>query len=118
MKFMNKFINPPCNSHFLRNCTYTRSEKSVILLEDISSSQAGIESVVSLTVTDAAVCPFPLDAPEEKVFGERGEESSMGGPERPVEEVDVRETEACTEADVNDEDVGVVGGVAYIDVSG
>ena len=40
----------------------------------------------------------------------------MGGPEPPVE--DVREIEVGTEADVEDEDVDVVGGVSDIGVSG
>ena len=42
----------------------TMSEKSAILLADISSSQADTELVVR-----AAVSPFPIDAPEEKVVG-------------------------------------------------
>ena len=42
------------------------SEESVILLEDISSSQADNKSIVR-----AAVSPSPVDVPEEKVAGER-----------------------------------------------
>ena len=45
------------------------SEKSVILLQDISSSQADTESVVG-----AAVFLSPFDALEEKVAGERERE--------------------------------------------
>ena len=89
------------------------SEKRVILLEDISSSQADTESVVR-----AAVSPSPFDVPEEKVFGERGEESPVGGPEGPTEVSGVCETEAGTEADLEDEDVDVVGGVDEVGVSG
>ena len=48
------------------------SEESVILLEEISSSQAGNKSAVQ-----ADVFPSPFDVPEEKVAGERGEESPV-----------------------------------------
>ena len=91
------------------------SEESVILLEDISSSQADTKSVVL-----AAVSPSPFDVPEEKNAGERGEESPVGGPEWPNEVGGVCETEAGTEADVEDEDenVDVVGGVDEVGVSG
>ena len=62
---------------------------------------------------------FPLsssDAPEEKVAGERGEESPVGGPKGPAE--DLCETELGTEADVEDEDVDVVRGIDEAGVSG
>ena len=75
------------------------SEKSVTLLEDIRSSQADPESVVGVAVAEIVVSPFPLDAPEEKVV-EIGEESPVRGPKGPVE--DVCETEAGTEADLED----------------
>ena len=57
------------------------SEEGVILLEEIISSQGDNKSVFR-----AAVSPSPLDVPEEKVAGERGEESPVGGPEGPNEE--------------------------------
>ena len=41
----------------------------------------------------------------------------MGGPEGPTEETDVCETEAGTEANVENEDVDVVGGVEEVGVS-
>ena len=90
------------------------SEESVILLEKISSSQADSESVVQ-----AALSPSPFDYPEEKVAGERGEESPVRGREAPNEVGGVCETEAGTEADVEDEDedVDVVGGVDEVGVS-
>ena len=91
------------------------SEVSVIFLEEISSSQADTNSIVR-----AAVSPSPFDVPEEKVAGERGEESPVGGPDGPNEVGGVCETEAGTEADVEDEDedVDVVGGVDEVGVSG
>ena len=56
------------------------SEKTVMLFGEFSSSQADTESVVQ-----AAVSPFPFDAPEEKITGERGEVSPVGGPEGSVD---------------------------------
>ena len=69
------------------------SEKSVILLEDISSSQANTESGVR-----AAVSLSPVDVYEEKVAGERSEESLVGGPEGPIKVGGVCETETGKEA--------------------
>ena len=91
------------------------SEESVTLLEDISSSQADKKSVVR-----AAVSPSPFDVPEEKVPGERSRESPVRGPEEPIEVSGVCETEAGTEANLEDEDedVDVVGGVDEVGVSG
>ena len=89
-----------------------KSEKSIILFECISSSQADIEAVVG-----AAVSPFPFDAPDEKFVGERGKDSPVGVPERTVEEGDVRETEVGTEVDVKNKDYDVVGGVVDVGVS-
>ena len=51
-KIMNEIISPPCNS------------------------QADTESVVR-----DAVSPYPFDVSEEKIAGQRGEESPVGGPE-------------------------------------
>ena len=84
------------------------SEESIILLEDISSSQADNKSVVQ-----AVVSPSPFNVPEGKVAGERGEETPVGGPDGPNEVGVVCETEAGREADVKDEDevVDVVCGV-------
>ena len=84
------------------------SDDSVILHAEISSSQVENKSAVQ-----AAVSPYPLAVPEENVAGERSEERSVGGPEGPIEVGGVCETEAGTEADMEDEDedVDVVGGV-------
>ena len=91
------------------------SEDSVIFLAEVSSSQVDTKSAVQ-----AAVSPSPLNVPEENVAGERGEESPVGGLERPVEVGGVCEAEAGTEADVEDEDedVDVVGGVDEVGLSG
>ena len=90
------------------------SEQSVVLLEEISSSQAECKSVFR-----AAVSPSPVDVPEEKVAGERGDESRVGGLDGPNEVSGVCETEAGTDADVGDEDedVDVVEGVENVGVS-
>ena len=58
--------------------------------------------------------------PQENFAGERGEESPAAGPEGPIEIGGVCETEAGTEADVEDEDEDVddVGGVDEGGVSG
>ena len=91
------------------------SEDTVIFLAEISSSQAHNKSAVQ-----AAVCPSPFAVHEKKVAGDRGEESTVGGPEGPIVVGGVCETEAGTEADVEDEDedVDVVGGVDEDGVSG
>ena len=82
LNFMNEIINPPCENLLAPlSDFYVRhiSEGSVIVLEDINSSPEDTESVIR-----AAVSLSVFDAPEEKVAGEGGEESSVGGPKRPV----------------------------------
>ena len=64
---------------------------------------------------------FPFECPrKECCWRERGEESPVGGLERPVEVGGVCETEAGTQADAEDEDedVDVVGGVDEVGLSG
>ena len=91
------------------------SEDSVIFLAYINSSQADNNSTVQ-----AAVSRSPVVVLEENVAGERGQESPVGGPEGPIEVGGVCETDASTEADVEDEDedVDIVGGVDEVGVSG
>ena len=91
------------------------SEKSVILLEVISSSQADTKSAVQ-----AAVFLSRFDVLEEKVAGERSEGSPVRGPEGPNKVGGVCQTETGKDADVEDEDedVDVVGGVDEVGVSG
>ena len=62
----------------------------------------------------------PHAVPKGKINGERGEESPVGGPEGLNEVGGVWQTEAGTEADVEDEDedVDVLGGVNEVGVSG
>ena len=52
------------------------SERSVIFLGEVNSSQADNKSAVQ-----AAVSASPVVVPEENVAGERGEEKPVGGPE-------------------------------------
>ena len=92
---------------------WSRSEDSVIFLAEVNSSQADKKSAVQ-----AAVSPSPFVVHEENVAGERGEESPLGGPEGPIEVGGVCETKAGTEADVEDEDEDVVGGVDEVGISG
>ena len=91
------------------------SEDSVIFLAEISSSQADNKSA-----DQAAVSPSPFVGSEENVAGERAEESLVGGPEGPIVVGGVCQTEAGTEADVDDENeaVDVVGRVDEVGVSG
>ena len=91
------------------------SEDSVIFLAEVNSSQADKKSAVQ-----AAVSPSPVVVTEEKVAGEKGEESPVGSPEGPIEVGGVCETEPGTGVVVEDEDedVDVVGGVVKFGVSG
>ena len=91
------------------------SEHSVIFLAEINSSQVDNKAAVQ-----AAVSPSPFVVPEENVTGERGEESPVGGLEGPIEVSGVCETEAGTEVDAEDEDedVDVVGGVDEVGLPG
>ena len=57
------------------------------------------------TFFESSSCCFPFpffDVPQEKVAGERGEDSPVRGPEGPSEVSGVCETETGTEADVED----------------
>ena len=95
------------------------SDDKVIFLAEVNSSQADNKSAVQATVS-----PSPFDVPEEKVAGERererGEESPVGGPEGLIEVGSVREAKAGTEADAedDDDDIDVVGGVDEVGLSG
>ena len=72
------------------------------------------------SAVQAAVSPSPFVVAEENFAGERAEDSPVGGPEGPIEVDRVCETEAVTEADAEDEneDVDVVGGVDEVGLSG
>ena len=91
------------------------SDENVVFLAEVSSSQAD-----GMSAAQAAVFTSPFAVPEGKVAGERGEESPVGGPEGPIEVSGVCETDAGTEAEVEDEDedFDVVGGVNEVGVSG
>ena len=91
------------------------SEDSVIFLAEITSSQVDNKSAVQ-----AAVSPSPFVVPEENITRERGEKSPVRGLEGLIEVSGVCETEAGTEADAEyeDEDVDVVGGMDEVGLSG
>ena len=104
---MTETIKPPSKNSLLAKLfefIAQMLEKSVIMFEEISSSQADAESVVR-----AALSRSPFDAPEEKCWWRE-----MRG-EGPIE--DVCETEAGAKADVEDEDVDVIGGIDEVGVS-
>ena len=86
------------------------SEKRVILLEDSMSSQADTESVVP-----AAVSLPPIYAPEKKLL-EREARRVQWEVQR--NRLKMCETEAGTEADLEDKNVDVVGGIDDDGVSG
>ena len=116
MNFMKEIINPQCNSLFATFFeTIHLSEDSVIFHAEMSSSHVDNKSAVQ-----TAVSPSPFVVPEENVAAERGEESHVEGPEGPIEVGGVCETEAGTEADVEDEDEHfvVLGDVDEVGVSG
>ena len=91
------------------------SKDCVIFLAETTSSQVDKKSTVQ-----TAVSPSPFVVPEENVAEERGEESPVGGLEGLIEVGGVCETEAGTEANAEDEDedVDVVGGVDEVGLSG
>ena len=86
------------------------TEKSVILLEEISSSQADTESIFELLFFVSFLTP------PKKFAGERGIKCPVEEPGRPVE--DVCETEAGTDADIKDKVFDVVGGMDIFGVAG
>ena len=118
MNFMNEIINPPCDSllaTFLELGSEACQKKASYCLRRLVRPKRRISQLFEL------LFPLPLlMSREEKVAGESGEESPVGGPEGPNEVGGVCETEAGTEADVEDEDeeVDVVGGVDEVGVSG
>ena len=112
---MNEIINPPCNSLLA-----TFSEMNFELCQKRASSC--LKTLVRPKRTPSQF--FELLFPPPRLMSlkrkllERGEESPVGGPEGPIEVGGVCETEAGTEADVDDEDVDVVGGVDEVGVCG
>ena len=116
---MNEILNLPGNSFlatfFELNCEVCPKKASFSLRQLVRPKRT-----ISQLFVQAAVSPSPFDVPEEKVGGERGEESLVGAPEGPIEVGGVCETEAGTETDVEDEDedVDVDSGVDEVGVSG
>ena len=115
MTFKNEIKNPPCNSLL---ATFFELSSEVCLKRASSWLRRFVRHKWTIVV-QTAVSPSPFDVPEEKVAGEKCEESAVGGPQGPTEVGGVCETEAGTEADVEDEDedVDVVGVVDEVAVS-
>ena len=75
------------------------SEKSAIRLKILVRSQRTLSQLFEL------LFPLPpVDFSEEKFAGGKDEESPVGAPEGPIEIGGVCQTEADTEAEVEDED--------------
>ena len=94
-------------------------EKSVILHEEITSSQADTESVVGSATTHFAIA-INLHAPEENVFVEMGKMSSDGVLEQFLVVGDHGETDedAGKEAHIEGEDVDNVCSAPALAISG
>ena len=115
---MNKILSPPCNSLL---ATFFELNSQVCPKKVSFSWRKLVRPKRTINQLFKLLFPLPFFAvPEQKVAGERGEESPVGGPERAMEVGGVCETEAGTEADVEDEDedVDVVGGMDEVGVSG
>ena len=72
------------------------SDKSLILIEENSSSQAETASLVGAAVLDVGFSSYRIGAPEEKTVAWRGEESPFGVLARRVENDDVCDDDAGT----------------------
>ena len=116
MNFMNEIINTPCNSLL---ATFFELNFEAYQKKALSCSMTLVRPKRTLSQLFELLFNLPIfDVLEVNVFGNRGEESLVGGPEGPIEVSGVCETEVGTEADVEDEDVDVVGGVDRVGVSG
>ena len=113
MNFMNEIITPPCNSLLA-----TFLHQLVKHVRRQCDLRCGSEFVPSGHEISCSSCC--LNVPEEKMAGERGEESPVGGLERLVEVGGVCEAEAGTGVDVEDvdQDVDVGCGVDEVGLSG
>ena len=95
------------------------SEKTVILFEEISSSEAETESFVGATGTDIAISHHLTSAPEEQVVVERYKESPSGLPEQLIcGNRRVSDEEAGTGVDSEEVDVDNVGSAPALAISG
>ena len=85
--------------------------KIMILLEEISWSQAETESVVFAVGTNTELPQSPLDNLEEKIVAWKNEKSPDGAPEQSVEvdDDDVCDTVAVANAGIEGEDIDVLG---------
>ena len=119
MNSKNEIINPPCISLL---ATFFDSSGEVCPKTVSSSLRRLARSKQTISQLFKLLFPLPLLlSPKKRLLErERGEESLVGGPEGPIAVGGVCETEAGTEADVEDEDedADVVGGVDEVGVSG
>ena len=96
-----------------------KSEKSVILLEEISSSQTDTESVNGSAATDTAFSHHHSCAPDEKFVAEGGKDTPGGVPKQLVfRDLGLSDEEAWTKADIEDEDVDVFCSAPALAISG
>ena len=97
---MNQIINTPCNSllaTFFELNFEVCQKRASSCLKTLFRPKRTFEWVVR-----AAVSTSHFDVPEEKNVEDRGKEIPIGGPEGPIEVGSVCETEAGTQADVED----------------
>ena len=117
MSFMNEIISPPCNNLL---ATFFETIREVCQKTVSSSLRRSIRPKWTINQLFKLLFPLPLLLSPKKMLLERGEESPVGGLEGPIEVGGVCETEAGTEVDAEDEDedVDVVGGVDEVGLSG
>ena len=118
MNIMNETINP--TSHSLL-ATFFEMNFEVCRKKESSCLRTLVRPKWTSSQLLRLLFPFPLlmSTKRESCWRERRGES-VGGPEAPNEVSGVRKTEAGTESNVDDEveDVGIVGGVDEVAVSG
>ena len=116
MKFLIEIVNSPCHSllaTFIEFILEKNSKKAS------SCSKTSVHPTRTLNHSFELLFPFPLlIIPKKNCWRERGKESPMEGPEGSVEENDVCKTESVTEADVQEKDLDVSGGVDEFGVAG
>ena len=98
MNFVDEPIKPTCNSllatYFELNFEAFQKRASSCL-KTLVCPKRTLSQLFELLFP-----PSPFDVAEEKVLGERGKESPLGGPKGPIEIGGVCETEVGTEANV------------------
>ena len=118
MNFVNKTINPPCDRLL---ATFVELNSEILSKRVFSCLKTSVLPNRTLNhLLGQPLLKFPLPfsflMPLKTKTVKRGEESPLGVPEWPVE--DVCEPEAGTEVDMEDETIYAVGGVGEIGFSG